>query len=240
MSRPEASVDEAVEPPTTPASVFSPAGTALPDGLRVPEGARLVGTPMTHDDPLYEYDGVPVPARSWRAVLLVDGEVSETWTATRRVVAAALGVPDASDGAGCWTDDHSGFRCRVGGALAAGDGGSLLMSAELETVPGDMTGQYSIVMSTVRQPFPYNGPPALDPDVNPAGVPAAPPPPEARDRPGVGEPLATTLAEETTPADFVVVEGSQLLVQYAVNSNAGFGVLLRVLPEATVEAVAAK
>jgi hypothetical protein len=241
MYRPGASRDEAVEPPTIPASVFSFAGTALPDGLRVPEGARLVGTPMTHDDPLHEYDGVPVPARSWRAVLLVDGEVSETWTATRRVVAEALGIPvDVSDGAGCWTEDHSGFQCRVGGVLAAGDGGQLVMSAELETVPGDVTGQYSIVMSTVRQPFPHDGPPALDPDVNPAGVPAAPPPPQARARPGVGEPLATTLAEETAPADFVLVEGSQLLVQYAVNSNAGFGVLLRVLPEASVDAVAAE
>jgi len=240
--------EETVAPPTVPDSVFSPAGTALPDGLRVPEGARLVGTPMTHEDPLFYYYGEPVPGRTWWAVLLVEGDVLDTWAAMRGVVAEALGVPldTAADGVGCSTEPIRGFGCSTGGVLPTAEGGRLSFSAELQTVPGDVTGQYSILLRSERdlRPLGYSDPPRLSPD-DPATRPTgpAPPAPEARPRPGVGEPLVTTgLPEDSLarPEDFVLMEGSQLLVQFAVNSNAGFGVLLRVLPGARVNDVAAE
>jgi hypothetical protein len=195
---------------------------------------------MAHDDPLYYYNGDPVPGHTWRAVLLVDADVIDTWTAMRGVVAEALGVPvDAARGLGCSTTEDDGFRCYTGGWLVTADGGQLGMSAELQTVPGDVTGHYSIVLSTVRQPLPHDGSPQFTPGESPVAASTAPPPPEARPRPGVREPLATTLAPETAAGEFVLLEGSQLLVQYAVHHNAGFGVLLRVLPGASVDAVAA-
>ena len=240
MYRAGPSHEEAAEPPAIPASVFSPAGTALPDGLRVPEGARLVGTPMAHDDPLYYYNGDPVPGHTWRAVLLVDADVVDTWTAVRSMIAEALGVPvDAARGRGCSTTGDDGFRCYTGGWLVTADGGQLGMSAELQTVPGDVTGHYSIVLSTVRQPLPHEGAPQLTPAESPVAASTAPPLPEARPRPGVDEPLATTLAPGTTAGEFILLEGSQLVVQYAAHQNAGFGVLLRVRPGASVDAVAA-
>jgi len=247
------STDETVAPPPTdetvavPDSVFSPAGTALPDGLRVPEGARLVGTPMAHDDPLGTLNGIPVLGRTWWAVLLVDGDVLDTWAAMRGVLTEALGLPlDTTEGAGCSTEPYvgyvgpTGFECRDRGAVVTAEGDLLGVGAQLQTVPGDVTGQYSILLGSERRFGPgYDASPPINPDYT--SVPTAPPPPEARPRPGVGEPLVTTLlAEVGEPGGFVLLEGSQLLVQFAVNSNAGFGVLLRVLPGASVNAVAAE
>jgi hypothetical protein len=234
-----ASRDEVDELPPLPDTVFSPAGTALPDGMRVPEGARLVGTPLAHDDPRVAQYGVPLASRSWRAVLSVEGDVLDTWTATRRMVAEALGVAVGPEvGAGCFTTDYEGFRCDVSGTRADTDGSQLSIAARLVAVPG----QYVIVLSTERQPDqPYDYPPGLAPTYHLAPVSTAPPPPGARPRPGVGEPLDTTLASwASSPEDFVLVEGSQVLVQYTVRSGeAGFGVLFRVLPGASVNTVAA-
>jgi hypothetical protein len=97
------------------------------------------------------------------------------------------------------------------------------VTAELQTVPGDVTGHYSVVLAGEHTSESY------DSEAEPWPGGDAPAAPAARPRPGIGGPLAPqTLAEGTDPGDYVLLEGSELLVQYSAGSlTGGFGVLLR-------------
>lgn len=218
--------------PGVPSAATSPPGTDLPDGLSVPDGTRLVGTPLQ--------DRTDDPARSiWRAVLLVDDD--DPLAAWRAVLAHVAEVVDASPGQSLDTDgspgcsDEDGLTCRVHVDGAAPDGSPLVVGAAIERVEGDVTGRWSIVISGER------GLPPDDAAVGawPGGpVPAAP---SARPRPEVGEPVATeTLGHDGDEERYVVLAGSEVLVQYSRGSaTGGFGVLLRVAPDASVADVAA-
>lgn len=213
--------------PGVPSSALSPAGTALPDGLVVPVGTRLVGTPVQD-----ESEGASTPG--WRAVLLVDDDPLRAWRGLLGELDRALALSlDVDATPGCSDDD--GFACAldVGGTSADGP---LAVRASIEKVEGDVTGHWTIVLRGDRGAAP------------PEGVPAAwtggdaPDAPGARPRPEVGDPLAPdTLAEGDDGGAWVLLEGSELLVQYSPGSlTGGFGVLLRVSPDAAVADVAAR
>ncbi|MBA3801140.1 MAG: hypothetical protein H0X18_19025 [Geodermatophilaceae bacterium] len=214
--------------PGVPADALSPAGTPLPDGFAVPEGADLVGTPIRYELPY------PDANPEWQAVLLVQDDAIATWSALLTQIRSVLGVEIEAEAAEGCAINLGQFECYLSRTGSTRPGDDLLwVTAELKTVPGDVTGQYTIRLLGQRtsqlydfpsQPWPGGDPPAA---------------PSARPRPGVGDPLAPeTLAQHTDPADYPLLEGSELLVQYSSGSvTGGFAVLLRVLPGADVDAI---
>ncbi len=125
------------------------------------------------------------------------------------------------------------LHCLITRGGGSGTGAELSITAELLTVPGDVTGHYTIRLLGERITDPYENP--IDPW--PGGDP--PPAPGARLRPDIGEPLVLQgLAQGSEPGDYPLLDGSELLVQYSYGSlTGGFGVLWRVLPGAEVDAV---
>lgn len=219
-------VVRAPERPGVPADASSPAGTPLPDGLRVPAGARLVGQPVVAETA----EGAP----GWRAVLLVDDDPLRAWRGLVEVLDDALDLSlDADTAPGCARE--SGLTCALDVAGPSADGRPLLVGARIERVEGDVTGRWTIVLTAeaggAAQPGDLPSWPGGD----------APDAPGARPRPATGEPLATeTLADPGDRERYVLLPGSELLVQYSRGSlTGGFGVLLRVSPEADVAEVAA-
>ncbi|MDQ3505776.1 MAG: hypothetical protein M3446_08775 [Actinomycetota bacterium] len=213
--------------PGVPADALSPAGTPLPDGFAVPEGADLVGTPVQYGFPGSE------ATREWQAVLLVDDDPIATWSALLGQIGSVLGVElDAGTAGGCGVNEGR-LHCLITRGGGSGTGAELSITAELLTVPGDVTGHYTIRLLGERITDPYENP--IDPW--PGGDP--PPAPGARPRPDIGEPLVLQgLAQGSEPGDYPLLDGSELLVQYSYGSlTGGFGVLLRVLPGAEVDAV---
>ncbi len=212
-----------------PADAFAPAGTPLPDGFTVPEGAQLIGTPLRFDPVSDE-----ASSGSWTAVLSVTGDPIETWSAMLAELFDVLIVPnDPSDALGCGTYDGR-FECVIS-RYRPEPAPPLQVGLDMRPVPGDVSGRYSLVISAVRteQPYDYGS------DPWPGG--SAPAPPPARARPGVGEPLAPeTVAYDVDTERYVLLEGTELLVQFSPGSNTGgFGVLLRVTPGADVQDIAA-
>ncbi len=214
-----------------PADALRPSGSPLPDGLTVPHGAQLIGTPL-------EYDPVSrrLPPDSWTAVLLVTGDPIATWSAMVDELSRVLGGPhnDEVDAPGCATYDGF-FGCSIDTGGPGPAGAPLQVYADMRPVPGDVTGHYSLVMygRQTDQPMDTVGQPW-------AGGPAPPPPP-ARDRPRVGDPLAPeTAAYDDDDDRYVLLQGTELLVQYSPGSfTGGFGVLLRVRPGADVQEISA-
>ncbi len=218
-----------VAAPGVPADALNPPGTPLPNGFTVPEGAALVATPVLYGQPYR--DATP----DWRAVLLVDDDPIATWSAVLSQMASVLGTElDADTPEGCRMYKEQ-LSCSIDRAGPAGPGVELRVTARLRTVPTDVTGHYTIQLHARRTvPNPYDTPPSHPwPGGDPPDAPAA------RPRPAVGEQLAPqTLPGETEPVDdFPLLEGSELLVQYEFGEFGGFGVLLRVLPGADVDAV---
>ncbi len=215
--------------PGVPHDVASPGGSTLPDGFTVPEGAQLIGTPL-------EYETVDDGASSWTAILSVTGDPIETWSAMLAELFSVLRVPnDASDALGCATYDVF-FECvitRVRNEPAPAT--SLQVTLEMGPVPGDVTGQYSLIASAQRTDTP------TDLGSRPWSGGPAPSPPPARVRPGVGDPLAPeTVAYDGDNERYVLLAGTELLVQFSPGSvTGGFGVLLRVSPGADVQEIAA-
>lgn len=213
--------------PGIPADALSSAGTPLPDGFTVPQGADLVATPMRYQLPY------PDANPEWQAVLLVEDDPIATWSALVAQMGGLLGVGiEAETAEGC-AMDREDLECYLVRHGPIGPGGGLSVSAELRTVPGEVTGHYAIQLHGWRTLEPYDYPSELWTGGDPPAAPAA------RPRPAVGDPLAPeTLAQNTDPADYPLLEGSELLVQYSPGSvTGGFGVLLRVLPGADVGAV---
>ncbi len=213
--------------PGVSADALSPAGTPLPDGFAVPEGADLVGTPVQYGFPDSE------ATREWQALLLVDDDPIATWSALLGRIGSVLGVElDAGTAGGCGVNEGR-LQCFISRGGASGPEEKLSITAELLTVPGDVTGHYTIRLLGERIADPYENP--IDPW--PGGDP--PPAPGARPRPDIGEPLVLQgLAQGSEPRDYPLLEGSELLVQYSPGSlTGGFGVLLRILPGADVDAV---
>lgn len=212
--------------PGVPADALSPVGTPLPDGFTVPEGADLVGTPMRYELPY------PEANPGWQAVLLVEDDPIATWSALLQQIGSVLSVELTGTADGCEVDGGK-LHCLVIQGGASGPGEKLSITAELLTVPGDVTGRHTIRLLGERTSDPYTLP------AQPWSGGDVPTAPAARPRPEIGEPLAPqTLAEYTEPADYALLEGSELLVQYSNGSlTGGFGVLLRVLPGAEVDAV---
>lgn len=214
-----------------PSSVTSPPGTSLPDGLSVPAGTRLVGTPL--QDRTDDGD-----RSTWRAVLVVDGDDPlPTWRTLVSQLTEAGGrpsaAPEADDAVGC--SDEDGLTCRVEVNATGPDDPALVLGASVERVTGDVTGRWSIVLTGDRGLAPVDATVGVWP-----GGPV-PDPPRPRSRPDVGEPLATeTLGYDGDEDRYVVLAGSEVLVQYSRGSaTGGFGVLLRVAPDASATEVAA-
>jgi len=112
---------------------------------------------------------------------------------------------------------------------------SLQVSLEMQPAPGDVTGHYSLIVSGLRTDRPS------DVMSHPWPGGAAPEPPPARVRPGVGGPLAPdTVANREDNERYVLLAGTELLVQYSPGSlTGGFGVLLRVAAGADIRELAA-
>ncbi|WP_377645356.1 hypothetical protein [Oryzobacter terrae] len=221
----ERSQDDAAARPGVPASALSPSGTSLPDGFEVPDGTRLVGTPAQ------ERSGDPART-SWRAVLLVDDDPLTAWGALLGMLGDVLSL-DLDATSGC--SDHDGLTCAVE-AVGAPEGAlPLVVAATIEEVEGDVTGLWSIVLTAESGGTASEGRLAAWPGGD------APEAPVARPRPDPGGPLADgTLAEGDDRDRYVLLPGSELLVQYSRGSpTGGFGVLLRVSPDAEVADVAA-
>lgn len=219
-------VVRAPERPGVPADALSPAGTSLPDGLVVPVGSRLVGQPAAAEIA----EGVP----GWRAVLLVDDDPLRAWRSLVGTLDDTLGLSlDASSVPGCTRED--GLTCALDVAGSSSSGRTSVVGARIERVEGDVTGRWTIVLTGEDG---STTPPGDLPSWPGGDVPQAP---GARPRPGTGEPLATeTLADRRDRDRYVLLPGSELLVQYSQGSvTGGFGVLLRVSPEADVAKVAA-
>lgn len=216
-----------------PADVLSPSGSPLPDGFTVPEGAQLIGVPL-------EYDPVSgaLPPGSWTVVLSVTGDPIATWSAMVEQLPGVLNVPDDHLGyaEGCGSYDGF-FECSIqrGGPEPEPPATTLDVYLAMQPVAGDVTGHYSLVMSGRRTDRPS------DTDSLPWTGGSAPQPPPARARPDVGEPLAPeTVAYDGDNERYVLLDGSELLVQYSPGSiTGGFGVLLRVTPDADVREMAA-
>ena len=219
-------------PPPLPQELTAPAGSQLPDGFSVPQGAVRLGPVLRlAADTDGRFDG-------WLVVLAVTGRPLDAWGNYLRQLAARA-VTEASDprpGKGCRIDGQNGFRCDLEQPVAgAGSEGARLVTASLRGVEGDVTGRYLLVLTAGTSP-------AARPGVTQAPVwtrRTAPPPPEARESPSVGDPLApATTAYPGDDRRYVLLEGSELIAQWGSGSlTGGFDVLLRVLPGSEPEEV---
>jgi len=218
------STSEPAPRPGVPADALMPAGTALPDGFTVPAGASLIATPMHYAAPYSGKSGESGAATPpCRAILLVADDPPATWTALLGQFESVLQAEfDPGTAQGCVLQDER-LICGITRIGRSGPGDGLSVTAELQTVPGDVTGHYSVVLAGEHTSESY------DSEAEPWPGGDAPAAPAARPRPGIGGPLAPqTLAEGTDPGDYVLLEGSELLVQCSAGSlTGGFGVLLR-------------
>jgi hypothetical protein len=228
-----------------PDGVLSGPGTELPDGLVVAPDSSLLG-PAVVD----ELDGAGRPT-SWSALVLVEGDPLEVWSAYTAQVAELFpgeGI-DAAARPGCRppdpdSDSDPGAGAGAGEELCGltadtpADGGRRVLTASMGSVPGDVTGAYVLVLDAAR--YDSAADTGGDADPWPPDAPDPPAPSPARPRPAVGGPLAPdTVAYEGDEDEYVLLEGSELVTQYSSGSvTGGFGVLLRVVDGADVADVA--
>ncbi len=111
------------------------------------------------------------------------GDPIDTWSAMLAEIFGVLLVPnDPSDALGGASYDGR-FECVIY-RYRPEPAPALQVGLDMRPVPGDVTGRYSLVVSAVRTEQPSD----LGSEPWPGGP--APAPPPARERPGVGEPLA--------------------------------------------------
>jgi hypothetical protein len=211
-----------------PEETLSGPGTELADGLEVAPGSSLLGPVVVTG-----VDGAD-EVTSWSALVVVeDDDPIAVWQAYTDQLADRF--PEAglepADSPGCRPAGEDADV--VGVCSLEADDGRRDVDMTLRSVPGDVTGRYLLVL----EGDPYD--PDVDADHEVAtGADSLPDPQPARERPGVGEPLALTTAYDDDGQEYVVAEGSELLAQYGAGSyTGGFAVLLRVAPDADLDAV---
>lgn len=222
-------------------------GTELPGGLVVAPGSASIGPPV-----VMAVDSAGEPT-SWFAVLQIDGDPIEVWKDYAGQIAGLFpreGIdPGAAPGClppGAEADRRDGTLCSLLADTVDQDV-ERRASVELVSLPGDVTGHHllRLELSADRTGSPSD---FHEGGGEPWSGDPLPGPEEPRDRPGVGEPLApSTVAYPDGVGDgggdnerYVLLEGSELLAQYGRGSiTGGFDVVLRVLPDADLDAVAA-
>ena len=195
-------------------------------GLEVVPGSSLLGPVVVTEE---DRGGEPA---AWLAVVTVDSDdplaVWSGYIAQLEGGYPESGVDPGARGCRPYDDEHGPREAlcdvEVGGVWAS-----------MASTSGDVTGRFHVRLRGDRS-YPTIG--RVDAPSWPGGPPPAPEP--ARARPEVGEPLAP----ETTsyPGDddrFVLIEGSELLVQYGSGTvTGGFDVMLRITPGADLATVA--
>lgn len=217
-----------------PRADLSAAGTDLRDGFTVADGSVLVGPVVVTNVNMSRGE-----ADQWQAIVLVEGDPVEVWTAYLSQVATFLGKKDLDpdSATGCAVSESGHLDCGLTADTPGTEGPRRVVSMGLDSVPGDVTGSYLMHLAVTTDAAHVDGDAAGSQryDVISTGPwtgDDVPDPEDARERPPVGGPLAPeTVAEPADNKRFVLLAGSSLIAQYGYGSSlGGFDLVLAVDP----------